>query len=355
VKTILFGQIGLRKKRVVEELERFATAKGKHLKTFHVGQMMYESDDSIKRGHILQKDPSELKNIRARVWDRIVHEIERNPTDHYLINTHSTFRWENGLFVAFSKQEIQRLNPDLCITLIDDVQDIKYSLGLRANKPERFTLKDIIVWREEEILAADFASQIADDCFNYVVARDQCPELLFKLIFEPQLQRAYLSYPISLVRNDRKLWQEIESFRKKASDCMICFDPIAIDEGNLVALHQDALRSKHRKIVYSKIMPENKNIRLELREIEQVIPNINGQIVARDFRLIEQSNIVVAYIPVKANKPQISIGVERELAHAQRTTIDTYVIWRSSSIPSPFQKATKTFGSIDECISYVTN
>ncbi|MFC2022749.1 AAA family ATPase [Chloroflexota bacterium] len=354
MKVLLFGQIGLRKKRIVSELEGFANSRGKALKCFNVGALMYQLDPSIRRGRILQREISELINLRRRAWDIIVSEINNDSSyEHFIINTHATFRWENGLFVGFTKEEIQTLKPDQCITLIDDIEDIKYSLHLRENKPEPFTLKDIIVWREEEILAADFASCVVDDCINYIVARDQCPDLLYKLIFEPRLPKIYLSYPISLVKEWPSIWDSITDFRLRLKDRLTCFDPIAIEEGKLVGAHIDASRSKRRKVIDVIVQPENIKIRLRLDEISEVIPNIRGQIVARDFRLIDQSDMIVAYIPTKDDLPLISIGVERELAHARHATKDTYVIWPHSSPPSPFQQPSMAFPSVDACIDFI--
>lgn len=354
MKTLLFGQIGLRKKRLVDELESFASEKGKTLRSFTVGQMMYECDRSIQRGRILQKEITELRTLRARAWDRIISEISGDhSTNHFIINTHATFRWKRGLFEGFTKEEIQELNPDICITVIDDIQDIKYSLNLREHKPDPFTLKDVIVWREEEILAADLAAYMVSNCKNYVVAKDQCPEILYKLIFETSLRKAYLSYPITLVKDSPEIWTEIGRFRQQLSDRLICFDPIAISEGSLIGAYNTARESKHRKVVDVEVQPENAKIRFSLNEIEAVIPNIQGQIVSRDFRLIDQSDMVVAYIPERNNDPQISTGVERELAYAQQTTKDTYVIWPSTRTPSPFQQATRDFPNLEDCLSYL--
>lgn len=356
MKALLFGQIGLRKKRLIDELESFSTQKGGTLKCFTVGQVMYECDTSIKPGRILQKEIPELRTLRARAWDKILASINRDgANDTFLVNTHATFRWKRGLFEGFTKDEIQQYGPDICITVIDDIQDIKYSLNFREQKPDPFTLKDIIVWREEEILAADLAACMVPNCRNYVVAKDQCPEIIYKLIFEIALPKAYLSYPITLVRNFPEIWANISSFRQQLGDKLICFDPIAISEGELIGAYTTARESKHRKVVDIEVKPENQRVRLKLREIEDVIPNIEGQIIARDFRLIDQSDMVIAYIPERDNIPQISTGVERELAYAQQSTKDTYVIWPSTRSPSPFQQATRTFANIDECLSFLLN
>jgi nucleoside 2-deoxyribosyltransferase len=100
------------------------------------------------------------------------------------------------------------------------------------------------------------------------------------------------------------------------------------------------------------IKREGKKLKINFAEIQEVKPNILGQIKSRDFRLIDQSDMVIACIPALENVPQISTGVERELAHAQQSTKDTYVIWQSSASPSVFQQATRIFTSIEEFLSF---
>ena len=355
MKALLFGQIGLRKKQCLEGLEDFARNQGKVLKCFNVGRMMYEADPTIKPHRILQKDISELTSSRSRVWGEIVSSISNDDTcDCFLINSHSVFRWSRGLFSGFTRSEIEDLNPDICIVLIDDIHDIKLSLHHRKHKPESFTLKDIIIWREEEILTSEFAASLVG-CSHYIVTKKQCPDLLYKLLFQNSLKKAYLSYPITLVRNIPKIWNDITAFRQGLSNQLICFDPYSISEGFLQGLYDKASAEKGRQLVDVVVESEGAVMRLPMNEISEVIPNIQGQIVARDFQLIDQSDMVIAYIPVVKGLPAISQGVERELAHAQRATLDTYVIWPYKRRPSPFLEATRTFTNFNDLLQNVTS
>lgn len=355
MKALLFGQIGLGKKRCLSELEDFVRSKGKVLKCFHIGQMMYSADPTIKPHRILQKDISELTSLRSLVWGQMISDVSVDDScDCFLINSHSVFRWSRGLFSGFTKKEIQDLNPDICITLIDDIHDIKYSFQHRQYKPESFTLKDIIIWREEEILAAEFAASLVC-CKHYIVTKKQCPDLIYKLIFQNDLKKAYLSYPITLVRGIPEIWSQITSFRQQLSDQMICFDPYSISEGFLQGEYDKASVQKRRKLIDISVESEDAVMRLPINEIKEVIPNIQGQIVARDFQLINQSDMVIAYIPVVNGLPAISQGVERELAHAQKATLDTYVIWPYTRRPSPFLESTRTFNSLEDLLANISS
>src|SRR5205823_3575896 len=96
-----------------------------------------------------------------------------------------------------------------------------------------------------------------------------------------------------------------------------------------------------------------KNIKVS--DILSILPDIDGQIYARDFLLVRQSDLIVSYIPELPNgKPGLSSGVERELQHAHDHGRECYVIWKPARDPSPFitQTANKVFRTIDEAFEY---
>ena len=354
MKAIVFGQIGLRKKRFLPQVEGLAQSKGQTIKVFNVGEMMYACDPRIVRGRILQKKVMELDNIRARVFDDIKSQIASNSScENFIINSHAAFRWPNCLFLGVSAKEMQDISPDLCITFIDDVHRIRLSLSLRKHKPEYLTLKDIMVWREEEIAVADIASSFILGCKNYIVAMQNGPELVHKLVCENYLLKTYLSYPITTVRDDPEIWGEIEDFRRRVKDILIAFDPYAITESSLLIEYNAAKSQKNRSTV--NISVDEHNLRLPLREIEQIEGDIKWQIIMRDYKLIEQSDMVVAYIPEKNDNPVLSDGVTRELTHAEECTKETYIIWRSRKPPSPFTQATRIFDNVDQFCSFISS
>ena len=355
MKALVFGQIGCRKKVFLPQVEGLAQSKGKTLKVFNVGQMMYACDPNIVRGRILHKKIMELDNIRARVFDDIVAQIGSSSScDYFIVNSHATFRWPNCLFHGFKAEEIKKLAPSLCITLIDDVHRIRLSLALRKHKPEHLSLKDIMVWREEEILAGEIASSFIPGCKHYIVAMQNGPELVYKLVCEDSLPKAYLSYPISLARDDPEVWSLIGHFRSRLKDTLICFDPYAITESALL-VDCDAAKSQQKNRTHINVRVDEHILRIPLSEIEQIRADIEWQIVARDYKLIEQSDMVVAYIPEKGGFPVPSEGVTRELTHAEECTKETYVICPLGRVPSPFLRPTQFFKSTDEFCSFITS
>ncbi|MEE9128960.1 MAG: hypothetical protein V3T84_03010, partial [Phycisphaerales bacterium] len=92
-----------------------------------------------------------------------------------------------------------------------------------------------------------------------------------------------------------------------------------------------------------------------VREVLDIAGDIDGQIYMRDFKLIDQSDMICSYIPeLPGGMPGLSSGVERELQHAFEHTKEVYVVWKPKKTPSPFitETATKIFSSVEEAIGY---
>lgn len=211
-----------------------------------------------------------------------------------------------------------------------------------------------MVWREEEIAVADIVSSFIPRCKNYVVAMQNGPELVYKLVCESPLPKIYLSYPISMIRDDPQIWGQIKDFRQRVKELSVAFDPYAIAESALLVEYKAAKsQNKNRRIVNIRV--DEHNLRVPLQEIEQIEGDIQWQIIMRDYRVIEQSAMIVAFIPEKSGYPVLSDGVTRELTHAEECTKETYIIWQSRRTPSPFTHATQMFNTVDQFCSFLSS
>jgi adenylate kinase len=236
------------------------------------------------------------------------------------------------------------------------------------------SLKDLLVWREEETLATEMmmlgctwqSCQIQPQSHTlfegatnsprfYLLARGQSPtteETLYRLMFRPELAKAYLSFPMTHVMDIPSTLAEIAAFRNILAEHFIVFDPSDLEEQQL---YVDAVSASERgqKVMEVKVLGET--LRFDVAEIMQVAGDIHGQIYARDFMLIDQADMIISYIPqMPDGKPGLSSGVERELQHAHEAAKEVYVIWRSKVEPSPFvsETANQIFSSTEEAITY---
>ena len=377
MKVIVTGTVGLDKVPYLEQVANLARQGGQELTICHVGQRMYAEAPDVAPGRILDLPLSRLHLLRRSIFKDIM--VLAESSENLIINTHATFRWKHGLFPAFDFDHIGLVNADMYICLIDNVDALHARLE-REHQVDH-SLKDLLVWREEETLATElmmlgcaWRRNGRDDRNQqsrtenqsptpaqqppakfYIIARghDNCTApMLYRLMFQPEMPRCYLSFPMTHVADMPEVLAQIDDFRAAMREFFVVFDPADLEEQQF---YQQALTASEqgRKVIELETL--GRNIRFDVREILQVAGDIHEQLYARDFALIDQADMIVSYIPRRADgKPVLSSGVERELQHAYEATKEVYIVWRPDVQPSPFltETATKIFADTDEAIRY---
>jgi adenylate kinase len=185
MRAMVTGQVGIDKGPYLEAVKAMARAAGKDLEVFHVGKMMYEEAPDVPPGRILNLPISRLNTLRRAVFKEILRLSEKH--EHVIINTHATFRWRHGLFAAFDYDQVKAFNADLYVTLLDNAESIHQRL-MRDHDIDH-TLKDIMVWREEENLATEIIANILRGYGRfYVLSRGRTVptvSTLYRMMFEP--------------------------------------------------------------------------------------------------------------------------------------------------------------------------
>ena len=362
MRTVITGQIGMDKKPYLEEVSRLAGERGGNIEIFNVGQMMYAEGPDIREGRILDLPLSRLHALRrAAIKDIISQTSPIEEHQHVVMNTHATFRWRHGLFPAFDFDQLIEFQPDLFICLVDNIEVVHDRL--HAEHDIDATLKDCMVWREEEILATELMAQ-AVGCRNgfYVLSRGRhqsTTETCYRLIARNDMKKVYPSFPMSHVVDLPDVLAEIDQFRAALAEHFITFDPGDVDEKLLLDSGIEAAKNGKDWI---EVEPhtfggrvDGEPMRVSVREILDIAGDIDGQIYMRDFRLIDQSDMIVSLVPeLPGGIPGLSSGVERELQHAWEHTKEVYVVWKPKKPPSPFitETATKIFTSVDEALTF---
>jgi len=135
----------------------------------------------------------------------------------------------------------------------------------------------------------------------------------------------------------------------------VTFDPGDVDEKRLLSDAAEASRQGRQTL---RVVVNGRDVIFNTRDVISVAGDIDGQIYARDYKLIDQSDMIISYIPeLPDGRPGLSSGVERELQHAHEGTKEVYVIWRARLDPSPFitETATRVFGTVTEALNYFQN
>jgi adenylate kinase len=359
MRAIVTGQVGVEKKPYLEATRDLAGEQGEALDLYHVGDIMYREARDVRPGRILDLPLSRLTSLRrAAIKDVIAESRDRK---NVIVNTHATFRWRHGLFPAFDFDQVRLLQPDLLICLVDNIEVVHH----RLHKEHIIdaTLKDCMVWREEEILATELLSQAIVGSQFYILSRGRHADTrrtLFRLVCRPGMKKVYPSFPMSHVVDMPDVLAEIDGFRAALAQHFITFDPGDVDEKLLLERAMAAAREGKE---FLEVAPHSfagsravgEPIRVRVREVLDIAGDIDGQIYMRDFKLIDQSDMIVSLIPeLPGGVPGLSSGVERELQHAFEHTKEVYVVWKPKKHPSPFitETATKIFSSVPEALSY---
>jgi hypothetical protein len=177
-------------------------------------------------------------------------------------------------------------------------------------------------------------------------------QTIYRLMFEPKRKKAYLSFPMSHVMDLPGTLGEIDAFKAAMNEHFTCFDPADVDE---YVLHTTAVEAIREGRTTMQAAGAEGPMTLKTADVIQISGDIMGQIYARDFKMIDQSEMIISLVPeLPSGKPALSSGVERELQHAFEGGKEVYVIWTGKSTPSPFitETATKVFKDTDEAIGH---
>jgi len=352
VRVVVTGQVGVDKKPFLERVAEMARAHDRDVTLCHVGDMMYGEAPDVVPGRILDLPRQRLDSLRRSAFKDILAISER--ATNLIVNTHATFRWRHGLFLAYDYDQMARLDADLYVVLVDNVDAVHERLT--RDHDLRHTLKDILVWREEEIVVTEsMAAAIRGYGHCYIVARGverDTAEMLYRLMFEPHRKRVYPSFPMTHVMDMPDVLADIDGFRQALLEHFICFDPGDLDEKRLLFEAGAATQRGEREVT---VRANERDVVIPVGDVTQVAGDIDGQIYARDFKLIDQSDMIVSYVPeLPDGKPGLSSGVERELQHAFEATKEVYVIWRPACEPSPFitETATRVFVCVEDALKF---
>jgi hypothetical protein len=249
-----------------------------------------EFDPNINWDRILDRPEEELRFRRAQAFVETRQRILNAPADLHLLACHLTFRWRayltRGLDPHLLSGIADRLR--LFLTVVDGVNEVHARL-VKTDWGDRKRLQ-VAVSRDEEV----FFTGLLADIFkrpHYIVARQEPASNMAQLVLAPWRPRVYLSFPITALKDapeGESAQEEVRLVRDSLRQWAVVFDPLAVRDYDLT---------------YQ--VPEMKEIAQELGE----------QTEQRDFRFIDQSEILIAFFP----KAVPSKGVDAELRHARTT------------------------------------
>ncbi len=330
MKVVCTGSSGSDRMGYLQSVREIAQKAGLELELFNVGDMMLQKASDmgspVSREKILDLPSSTLAWLRGTVLEEIVRRVDEH--ENSIIATHTCFRWKKFLSPAFDTYYLGQLNPDFHITVTDDYDAIRDRLEQTDQWKGRLQLWEILVWRDEEFFITKLLAQYYRKP-HYVIAREEPADILFNLMFRPDCKRAYLSFPITAIEREQpEKIEETQRFLAELRKYLVVFDPLAIKE----------LESARR--LYQQ---EDAEIDAEIMRI------LEDQTVARDYQLIDQSDMVIVYYPVREPSP----GVLSELIYGFSHDKEVYMVFPYEISPFLQYYCTKIFSTGEELIDYL--
>ena len=295
--------------------------------------------------------PERMEQFHKAAVGKISREIEKRSGVN-IVSTPYHFEWKGNRFHGLHADEVKTLNPDLFVIVFDDILRVRDRLSQDTQWQEhRFTLGEIANWRREEISGVyELARQFTPRKEIQLVAFENGPDFLREIVFGRGKEKVYLSHPIT--GEGPEFFEKITKFGESISEYYIVFDPYMIKDWNIVEAWRSAV---NEAIVRGEPRPSRLRFtitykggeideELEAPELEAAIKNMRFQIIDTDYKIIENSSMVVVYHP----RESISAGVMCEMVYAKSLAKLVYVYYPYE--PSPFFEwySTRIFTDEDE-------
>ncbi len=374
--------------RAVAERARRA---GRDLEIFDVRDVMFQIaadiGEPVEEETILDMFPRALVLLRAAALEKITGLVEAGGRDQdWIINTHAVFRWKNTLVSGFDPYYLRRLRPDRYITVTSGVLTVRDRLR-RFPRWEDTTVQELLVWREEEQWATEEMARIHHKP-QLLWPRTMTPDSLYRLMFEPKVKTAYLSYPMQ--HAERGAERGLERFKARLEERLVVFDPADVNDFAVErrtatgrpedesaegpGIHSDgsleltaalsaasngadgADRTRAARIdAAGSDAADTATASLPAGATappftERELQHVADQIVWRDYKLIAQADMVIVFYDALVPSP----GVISEMNYALQMGKRVYGIWLPENEPSPFftRYCTRCFASEDELFRY---
>jgi adenylate kinase len=392
VKVLCTGMSGTGRTGYVRAVEAMARAHGKPLHVFDVRDTMFhlarERGEELEEETILDVFPTALGAYRAAALERITSEVrDLPPEEAWILVTHATFSWNYSLVPGLDVYYLNLLKPDLYVTITDGILAIRQRLT--EERWRRVTINNLLWWRDVERAATELMAAWQRKP-HYLIGRRQGPATLFRLMFEPGVKTAYLSYPMTHLEG-ADLFAGLERFRQRLRERLVVFDPAAVDDFTLepdaplgfsdgsvqaqeigatlasaklsdagpAGAQREAGEAPGREAAEVPAGPARlgefggvgglasktghaRDTILDARPPGDLgegrppnpenLDHIDGQIVDRDYKLVAQAENVVVYYPTTT----LSAGVICEMKEAIHRGKRVYALWLPERPPSPF-------------------
>jgi len=126
---------------------------------------------------------------------------------------------------AYDRFYLNKLNPDMFITLFNKATDILNVLRSRDQwKPQKLALQEVLLWQNVEVEMTASWAEIDRKPF-YVISVLQDINALYRLLFEPWIEPVYICMPITHLKKKSDK-EKVEKFIKELEKYFVVFNPL---------------------------------------------------------------------------------------------------------------------------------
>ncbi|MCK5737851.1 hypothetical protein KAH55_01670, partial [bacterium] len=188
------------------------------------GRGLYYSERNILRAN----QPT-LAALRAAAVEKMVKKCDSTQDNSInLYSAHGMFMLLDGFRSGLELVDVKSINPDMIITLIDGPQYIHDRLRKHPGDYFHLSVESIIRWQEFEVFFSEHLANVLN-VKHYVVPVNQ-PETFSGLIFHPEREVVYASYPMTHL--EEKYLPQVREFVALLNKYFIVFDPASIESSH---------------------------------------------------------------------------------------------------------------------------
>jgi adenylate kinase len=328
---ICTGISGVGKREYLQKLKEFHP--DKISKMFDVGELMLHVakqlniDTSTEK--ILDMPDTTKTALRSTIFEQILGELhEADPTKHYLISLHASFRWNQVLALGFNAYYLNRITElarekeisILYVCFTDTICKTFARLQGREQWREKLSMEEVLLWSNEETVLTKMIAEYGK--VDFVLLPTEEPiDSLWHILENPSKKKLYLSFPITIKKTQPEFFEEVNQFRDRLREDFVVFDPLAIKDLEWLAGDYQ-LPEELKGGAEAKFPTPN--------EVTDLCKGyMASQTVTRDFQLIDQADFVVVYYRTHS----VSFGVISEMIHGHTNNKPVYVVWSGSVSP----------------------
>jgi len=323
---IVTGIAGSGEREYFEKFTRYCSEHGLKVNIISITEAVVEaarkSNPNVNRYNLLSFPKTTREAWYQNAFNSILQEKLVEDAVN-IVSIHISYWWKNGpeqvIRADILNSFLNAVDSIFYVQIIDSVIRIKERLNKVAEHVGMGLMEeDIFRWQDIEYYLTITFAQINKKNL-YVIAAGQPADTLYRLILDEKTLKIYVSFPMTHLKNKSER-RKIEEFVEKLNRTAIVFNPASIED-------YQYFTSGTLKVLSGEMT------------------------VKRDYRLIDQSDMVVAYFPRVIH----SSGVMLEMDYASSTAKPVYLIWPSKEY-SPFTiyPVRKIFFSIEDCLAEVS-